>query len=300
MGLTLAEQQALAARYRALADERVRPALQRLQQRALVAAQRARGLPRANWSTLPLGEAWYLQRLDESTDLPLTAQEWHAAGLAGVTRLEGQLAAAPWPAVPPATAGAAPAQSAVPALPVLLLERLPMAAVPRWQRRTQRPAHRDGYGLYRLLTAVPAAVEPDPAAAALHRRAALEQARGAVAMVVVDTGLHALGWSREQALHYLAAHTVWSGPQAADHVDAALASATTGLAAGAGCLRLLQLRTAVEQLQGAAFTAEAFDRQLVVDGPLPLDALESRVMAWARRPAPGSLPAQSVPSSARR
>jgi uncharacterized protein (DUF885 family) len=257
--LPAATQQTLARRYAALAQEQLRPALARLQQRLELAASRARGTP--VWADLPLGETWYAYRLRRATGLSLTPQQWHDAALAEMARLETLQAA---PVAPtPSAEGAASGGEAV------LREPLPWAEVPAWQRLVPQVGHRDGYGLYRLR----ARAELQPAA--------LAEVRDSLALLVIDTGLHGLGWNREQALAYLAAHSRWQGAAALERLGAVLASSAWMAAPAAGGLRLWQLRQGVALQQGAAFDEAAFDAQLGAWGPLPLEVLEARMRNWA-------------------
>jgi uncharacterized protein (DUF885 family) len=257
--LPAATQQALARRYAALAQEQLRPALARLQQRLELAASRARGTP--VWADLPLGEAWYAYRLHRATGLSLTPQQWHDAALAEMARLEALQAALAAPT--PRDDGAPSSGESV------VREPLPWVEVPAWQRLVPHVAHRDGYELYRLR------------ARADVQAAALAEVRDSLALLVIDTGLHGLGWNREQALAYLAAHSRWQGAAALDRLGAVLGSSAWVAAPAAAALRLWQLRQSVAAQQGLAFDEAAFDAQLGAWGPLPLEVLETRMRSWA-------------------
>ena len=272
-----AAQPALAARYTALTTDELRPALRRLQARLELAARRAKGSPA--WADLPLGEEWYAFRLRRATGMPFTPRQWHDAALAEVQQLEARLVGATPPVVAAELQDAAPVP-AVPSTPPtspLAWERLSLAEMPAWQRSTPQPAHRDGYGVYRWLVSSEVATSGDAAAA----KAALKEVRDQVALLVIDTGLHGLGWNRQQAVDYLAAHSQWQGPAALETVGAVLASAGWASAPAAGGLRLWQLRQAVAAQQGAAFDEALFDQQLGAWGLLPLGVLEPRMRAWA-------------------
>lgn len=276
--LPAADREAFARRHAEVLDTQVRPAIARLQtvvQERMVPGARSTEA----WVDLPLGADWYAHRLRVATGLPLDAKAWHQAGEREVARLEAALQALRGEVVPetpasPATAADATAAAAspAPAAPVaaLRLEPLPMATVPRWRRVMPRLAHRHGYGLYRALSVESPGEQ------------ALEAARQAAAMIVVDTGLHAERWTRTQAAEYLTDHTALSPAAAEERVDAALTLPGVWLAPGAGYLRLRQLREEAERVQGPRFDAAAFDRQLAIDGPLPLDLLEERVRRWLR------------------
>ena len=287
--LSPAAQQTLAARYTALTTDELRPALRRLQARLEFAARQAKDAP--VWADLPLGEAWYAFRLRRATGMPLTPRQWHDAALAAVQQLEAR-----WSGLTPAvvtvgTLGAVPVAAPV-AAPVeamatptssLAWERLSLAEVPAWQRSTPQPAHRDGYGVYRLLVRGEVAAPSDASAPGevVAAEIALKEVRDQVALLVIDTGLHGLGWNRQQAADYLAAHSRWQGAAALAQVGAVLASAGYAAAPAAGGLRLWQLRQALAAQQGAAFDEALFEHQLGAWGLLPLGVLELRMRAWA-------------------
>jgi uncharacterized protein (DUF885 family) len=270
--LATADREAFVRRHAEVLETQVRPAIARLQQ--VVAERMVPGARTTEaWVDLPLGADWYAYRLRVATGLPLDAKAWHQAGEREVARLEAVLQAmrgAVGPGAPEAADVGPPVPAPPTARPPLRLEPLPIAAVPRWRRVMPRLAHRHGYGLYRALSVESPAEQ------------ALEAARQAAAMIVVDTGLHAERWTRTQAAEYLTDHTVLSPAAAEERVDAALTLPTVWLAPGAGYLRLRQLREEAERVQGPRFDAAAFDRQLAVDGPLPLGILEDRIRRWLR------------------
>ena len=275
--VSAAAQQALSARYTALTAEKLRPSFRRLQARLELAMRQAKDTP--VWADLPSGEEWYAFRLRRTTGLPFAPRQWHDVALAEVQQLETRLAGATPPVVAAGVQGSAPVPAAALTPPTVPLawERLSLAEVPAWQRSTPQPAHRDGYGVYRLLVRSEVAASGDAAAA----EAALKEVRDQVALLVIDTGLHGLGWNRQQALDYLAAHSRWQGAAALDQVGAVLASGGWLAAPAAGGLRLWQLRQTVAAQQGAAFDEALFDQQLGAWGLLPLGVLEPRMRAWA-------------------
>ena len=294
--LSPAVQQALAARYTALTTDELRPALLRLQTRLELAARQAKNA--LVWADLPLGEAWYAFRLRRATGMPFTPRQWHDAALAEVQQLEVRLAGVAPMAVAAGSPGAVPLPASAAPKPFLAWERLSLAEMPAWQRSMLQPAHRDGYGVYRLLVRGESAAPSDPVAAGevVAAEAALNEVRDQVALLVIDTGLHGLGWNRQQAMDYLAAHSRWQGPAALAQIGAVLASAGYAAAPAAGGLRLWQLRQVLAAKQGTAFDEALFDQQLGAWGLLPLSVLEPRMRAWAdattAAAVPAALPAQ--------
>lgn len=98
--------------------------------------------------------------------------------------------------------------------------------------------------------------------------------------LVVDSGVHAFGWTRAQAIAYMAENTGFqTGPSTAE-TDRHITEAGQGLAYTFGMLKILDLRAAAETRLGARFDIKAFHEAILRNGPLPLDLLEREVMAW--------------------
>jgi uncharacterized protein (DUF885 family) len=111
--------------------------------------------------------------------------------------------------------------------------------------------------------------------------------------VVVDTGLHAMGWSRRQAMDYVRAQVPSDGADAEDMVDRAIARPGAALACSAGYSRIQALRQLAQQKLGSRFELRAFHEQLLKDGAMPLGALEAKIKRWID--AGGSPPGGSPP-----
>lgn len=103
--------------------------------------------------------------------------------------------------------------------------------------------------------------------------------------LVVDTGLHALGWSRQQAVDYLRSHTPMSTVEVATEVDRYIAGPGQALAYLVGRLEIQRLREAAERALGGRFDVRRFHDTVLGGGPLPLDILAQVVDAWVRAPA---------------
>jgi uncharacterized protein (DUF885 family) len=98
--------------------------------------------------------------------------------------------------------------------------------------------------------------------------------------LVVDSGVHALGWTRAQAIAYMAENTGFQiGPSTAE-VDRHITEAGQGLAYTFGMLKILDLRARAEARLGARFDVKAFHAAVLANGPLPLDLLEREVTRW--------------------
>ena len=95
--------------------------------------------------------------------------------------------------------------------------------------------------------------------------------------LVVDTGVHAKHWSRQQMVDYWNLHL----PPASDaEMDRYIAWPAQALGYKLGQLKILELRQRAQTELGPKFDIRAFHDVILNAGPLPLDMLESRVLAW--------------------
>ena len=100
------------------------------------------------------------------------------------------------------------------------------------------------------------------------------------ARLVVDTGLHARRWSREEARAYLLAHTALSAHEVATEVDRYISWPGQALSYKIGEIRIRELRARAEQRLGAAFDLRAFHDAVLALGSVPLGILSEQVDAW--------------------
>jgi uncharacterized protein (DUF885 family) len=98
--------------------------------------------------------------------------------------------------------------------------------------------------------------------------------------LVVDTGLHALGWSRQQAVDYLLEHTPMSAVEVGTEVDRYIAVPGQALAYLVGRLEIERLRAGAEQALGDRFDVRGFHDTVLGGGPLPLGVLAEVVDGW--------------------
>ena len=100
------------------------------------------------------------------------------------------------------------------------------------------------------------------------------------ARLVVDTGLHAKRWSREDARAYLLAHTALSAHEVATEVDRYISWPGQALSYKIGEIRIRELRARAEATLGARFDLRAFHDAVLGLGSVPLGILEQQVDAW--------------------
>jgi uncharacterized protein (DUF885 family) len=98
--------------------------------------------------------------------------------------------------------------------------------------------------------------------------------------LVVDTGMHALDWTRPQAIDFMAANTSSTLLNITNEVDRYIAWPGQALAYKIGELKIRELRTTAEKELGAKFNLREFHDVVLLGGAVPLDVLESRVREW--------------------
>ena len=97
--------------------------------------------------------------------------------------------------------------------------------------------------------------------------------------LVVDTGMHALGWSRQQAIDFMEGHSALAPNNIANEVDRYIGWPGQALAYKVGQLEILSLRREAEVEMGSRFDIRRFHDAVLGHGPLPLDALRESVAA---------------------
>ena len=100
------------------------------------------------------------------------------------------------------------------------------------------------------------------------------------ARLVVDPGLHVLGWTREQAVDYLKAHTVWDDRLINAEVDRYIGLPGQATSYMLGRLEIVRLRAKAERTLGARFDIRGFHDAILGHGSLTLPAMESYVDEW--------------------
>ncbi len=98
--------------------------------------------------------------------------------------------------------------------------------------------------------------------------------------LVIDTGVHAKHWSRDQMVEYFHKYTAMDEPNIQTEVDRYIAWPGQALAYKLGQLEILKLREQAKQKLGAKFDVKAFHDEVLDSGPLPLDVLDSDVGRW--------------------
>jgi uncharacterized protein (DUF885 family) len=98
--------------------------------------------------------------------------------------------------------------------------------------------------------------------------------------LVVDTGLHAKGWTRQQAIDYLASRTALSLHEITTESDRYISWPGQALGYKMGELKIRELRARAEADLGEAFDLREFHDVILRNGPVPLPVLDELVEAW--------------------
>ncbi|MDY7233330.1 DUF885 domain-containing protein [Hyalangium rubrum] len=151
------------------------------------------------------------------------------------------------------------------------LERLP-----RFRRFGGYTAYAEGWGLYAETLGAELGMYQDP----YQRYGALSSELWRAIRLVLDTGLHAKGWTREQAIAWALENSPSDEPRVTAEVERFIAIPSQALAYKVGQLKISELRARAEKTLGPAFDIKAFHRQVLEDGALPLKVLESKVDRW--------------------
>ena len=101
--------------------------------------------------------------------------------------------------------------------------------------------------------------------------------------MVVDTGIHSLKWTREQAIRFLKNNTASSEQDIASEVDRYIAWPGQALAYKMGELEIRELRTKAEKRLKRSFNIREFHDELLNDGALPLDILQLKMGRWVMK-----------------
>ena len=101
--------------------------------------------------------------------------------------------------------------------------------------------------------------------------------------LVVDTGIHSMGWTRQQAIDYLAENTALSMPDVIGQIDRYISWPAQALSYKIGEIKIRQLRTTAEKMLGRKFDVRAFHDQMLKNGSLPMALLEELTMDWIKQ-----------------
>lgn len=233
------------------------------------------------WS-IPAGDAYYAFLVRQSTTTDLTPQQVHQLGLHQVAQDEAAMLAiaqklglTDLSALHKAVSGNDRFQAyASQDLSDIYKNALPgiPATLPPFRRYARYNAFINGWALYTAATG--------KTTGPYQRLGLLELDRCHAALAVADTGIHALHWTRPQAVTYVRAHTLLSDAAIQSAVDRVIARPARSLGAVIGEIELSQLRAQAQQSLGPKFSLRAFNQAVLQSGPLPMDLLQQQIDRW--------------------
>ncbi|HKS22432.1 MAG TPA: DUF885 domain-containing protein [Thermoanaerobaculia bacterium] len=151
-----------------------------------------------------------------------------------------------------------------------------ISELPEWRKWDVYPVFSEGWGLYAETIGGELGLYKDP----YQKFGQLNNEIWRAIRLVVDTGLHAKGWSRQQAIDYCRANSAKTEREIANEVDRYIVQPGSVPAYKIGQLKIRELRRYAEKELGPKFDVRAFHDLILGGGQLPLDLLEKRVKAW--------------------
>jgi uncharacterized protein (DUF885 family) len=148
--------------------------------------------------------------------------------------------------------------------------------LPRFRRFQYFTAYVEGWGLYAESLGKELGVYTDP----MDYFGSLNAELWRSIRLVVDTGIHAKGWSRQQVLDYMYANSAVSETRAVAEAERFMAIPGQALAYKIGMLKIREIRAQAEAALGDKFDVRAFHTQVLKDGSLPLAMLEEKIQGW--------------------
>lgn len=153
-----------------------------------------------------------------------------------------------------------------------------LSDLPAFRRNTYISAFGEGWGLYSERLGLEAGFYTDPYSD--FGRLTYEMWRAC--RLVVDTGLHTKGWTRQQAMDYMGSRTALSLHEIRTETDRYISWPGQALAYKLGELTIRALRAEAEQALGSRFDIREFHDVVLRNGSVPLPVLEAEVRAWIR------------------
>ncbi|MGY0798980.1 DUF885 domain-containing protein [Lysobacter sp. A286] len=151
-----------------------------------------------------------------------------------------------------------------------------LTGLPDFRRFGGQTAFIEGWGLYAESLGKDLGVYEDPYSYFGYLQNELWRA----IRLVVDTGLHSKGWTRQQVIDYMLENSAESETQATAEAERYMAIPGQALAYKIGALKIQELRDKAEAALGEKFDVREFHAEVLKDGSVPLDVLEAKINRW--------------------
>lgn len=148
-----------------------------------------------------------------------------------------------------------------------------LTGLPEFRRQTYLSAFGEGWALYSEWLGIEAGFYQDPYSN--FGRLTYEMWRAC--RLVVDTGVHAMGWTRQQARDYLAANTALSLHEVSTEIDRYISWPAQALSYKMGELEIRRLRRKAEEMLGERFDVRSFHDAVLLNGSVPLPILADQI-----------------------
>ena len=163
-------------------------------------------------------------------------------------------------------------------------------ALPRFRRNIYFSGYGEGWGLYTEYLGIEMGIYRTP----YERFGQQSYAMWRAVRLVIDTGMHSQGWSRQKAIDYLAGHTALSQHEVETEVDRYISWPGQALSYKLGDLTIRRLRSEAEAQLGTRFDIKKFHTMLLGLGSVPLPVLEDQVHQFIAASKAGPAPAQAL------
>jgi uncharacterized protein (DUF885 family) len=164
--------------------------------------------------------------------------------------------------------------------------------VPEFRRHVGYSAFVEGWALYSESLGEELGLYKDP----YSKFGQLSYEMWRAVRLVVDTGMHSMGWTRDQAIQFFKDHTGKTDQDITVEVDRYIVWPGQALAYKLGQLKIRELRTEAERNLGAKFDVRKFHDAVLENGAVPLNVLEAHMKRWIAEQA-GQLPPDRRPAA---
>ncbi|RTR35926.1 DUF885 domain-containing protein [Shewanella canadensis] len=151
-----------------------------------------------------------------------------------------------------------------------------LSGVPEFQRFSGYTAFEEGWALYAEYLGIEMGLFEDP----YQYFGKLSDEMLRAMRLVVDTGLHAKGWTREQAIQYMKDNSPMAESDIIAEVERYMAIPGQALSYKVGQLKILSLRAEAEEALGDKFDLKSFHDQVLTSGSLPMAVMEMKIHHW--------------------